>query len=79
MTTNIKYDYYQILITTNIMTVTFVACRLFCGDYVDCFGEAGLIKNPYKVQLKSDMEPVVHVPRRVLIALKDRSKKNFIE
>ena len=41
-------------------------------EYADCFGDIGLLKHEYKIQLKSDAEPVIHAPRRVLMALKDK-------
>ena len=44
----------------------------FYTEYADCFGEIGLLKHEYKIQLKSDAEPVIHALRRVPIALKDK-------
>ena len=44
----------------------------FYTKYADCFGNIGLLKHEYKIQLKSDAEPVIHAPRRVPIALKDK-------
>ena len=44
----------------------------FYTEYADCFGNTRLLKNGYKIQLKSDAEPVIHAPRRVPIALKDK-------
>ena len=40
----------------------------FCTEYADCFGEMELLKNQFKIQLKS--EPVIHAPQSVLIAFK---------
>ena len=44
----------------------------FYTEYTNCFGDIGLLKHEYKIQLKSDAEPVIHAPRRVPIALKDK-------
>ena len=44
----------------------------FCTEYADCFGDIGLLKHEYKIQLKSDAEPVIHAPRRVPITSKDK-------
>ena len=44
----------------------------FYTEYADCFGEIGLLKHEYKIQLKSDAEPVIYAPRRGPIALKDK-------
>ena len=35
----------------------------FYTEYVDCFGEIGLLKCEYEIQLKSDAQPVM--PRDV--------------
>ena len=44
----------------------------FYNEYADCFEDIGLLKHEYKIQLKSDAEPVIHDPRRASIALKDK-------
>ena len=44
----------------------------FYTEYTDCFGDIGLLKHEYKIQFKSDAEPVIHAPRGVAIALKDK-------
>ena len=44
----------------------------FYTEYADCFEDIGLLKHEYKIQLKSDAEPVIHDPRRASIALKDK-------
>ena len=31
-----------------------------CTEYADCFGEIGLLKYQYKIQLKSHAEPAIH-------------------
>ena len=45
----------------------------FYTEYADCFGEIGLLKHEYKIQLKSDAEPVIHAPRRVPMTSKDKT------
>ena len=40
--------------------------------YANCFGNIGLLDHEYKIQLKSNAEPVIHAPRRVPLALKDK-------
>ena len=44
----------------------------FYTEYANCFADIGLLKHEYKIQLKSDAEPVIHAPWRVPIALKDK-------
>ena len=34
----------------------------FYTEYANCFGDIGLLKHEYKIQLKSDAEPVIHAP-----------------
>ena len=34
----------------------------FYTEYTDCFGDIGLLKHEYKIQFKSDAEPVIHAP-----------------
>ena len=44
----------------------------FYNEYANCFGDIGLLEHEYKIQLKSDAEPVIHAPRLVLIALREK-------
>ena len=46
-------------------------------DYVDCFGEVGILKNTYHIELKEDVNPVVIPPRNVPYALKDPLKNEL--
>ena len=41
------------------------------------FGKKGLLKNQYKIQLKSDAQSVIHAPRRVPIAFKDNLRNEL--
>ena len=49
----------------------------FCVEYADYFGKKGLLKNQYKIQLKSDAQSVIHAPRRVPIAFKDNLRNEL--
>ena len=42
--------------------------------YADVFQGIGLFPGEYKIQLHQEVEPVVHPPRRIPIALRDRLK-----
>ena len=44
----------------------------FYTEYDKCFGKIKLLKHEYKIQLKSDVEPVIHASWCVPIALKDK-------
>ena len=46
-------------------------------EYFDCFGEVGILKNTYHIELKDDVKPVVVPPRKVPYALKDPLKKEL--
>ena len=44
----------------------------FYTECANCFGDIESLKHEYKIQLKSNVEPVIHAPRRVPLALKDK-------
>ena len=46
-------------------------------EYFNCFGEVGILKTAYHIELKDDVTPVVVPPRKIPYALKDPLKKEL--
>ena len=46
-------------------------------QYSDCFGEVGVLKTKYKIELKPDVYPTIVPPRKIPFALKQRVKKEL--
>ena len=46
-------------------------------EYFNCFGEVGILKKAYHIELKNDVTPVVVPPRKIPYALKDPLKKEL--
>ena len=47
----------------------------FLAEYSDCLGQIGCLPGMHHIVVKDNMTPVIHVPRRVPVALRHKSKE----
>ena len=47
------------------------------AEFEDCFGELGCLPEVHHINLKPDVTPVVHPPRRIPYALRDKLRDNY--
>ena len=48
-----------------------------CEKYANCFEGLGPISEPYHIKINKDAEPVIHSPRKVPAALRERVRKEL--
>ena len=69
----IKVQQHNILfIETNPVTQ-----EVLLKDYPDIFQGTGKLEGQYNLEVREDVQPVIHPPRRVLVALKEKLKQEL--
>ena len=63
-------------LTKRISAVS-ISDEQFLSEFSDCFGEIRTLKNTHYIKIKDNVTPVVTPVRKVPLALKPKSEKEF--
>lgn len=75
-----KYSCEELQLLKRVFSVSELSSdRNILDDFNDVFEGIGCLPGAYKIQLKEKVEPVIHPPRKLPVALKEQVKEKLIE